>query len=760
VKLRNIIFKDEQYLLASSPSNNEILIYDIQTGEFVDTFLKQKGVLQYPTSMVLTPDGEHILVTNYGTNMIVRFTLSGEFDRVFVSPGDNGLIGIKKIRFGQDGNLYVFGGEYNDILKYDGTTGAYLGKFETGGIYFGKLDENLLNNKYLLNEIDTRQYGTVLVYDPFLEKSYAKIILHDTVDIVTPVTASLNSFVSNFNIISEPKLESKKVIKNTGFFVGLNDVTAYGQIKTKTVDHTSLITFEDFFVNYDKNNYVSIEKSKNIFTNGPTLFACIVPFDSVPKCTDSSDSIELGKLHINAGDNNFLLRDVDLTKYKKIVVYDKTFEKTLADVPLRDYGILRISGESFLDWLQHDFIIFPLVSVVIILFPILFDYTRTIFKVLFFAIHIVVRKRDEKPFNSQSNQKITILIPAHNEEYGIKESIEAALATDYPNKEVIVIDDGSKDNTYLIANSFAEQGLIKLVHHATASGSKATALNYGLNYATGDYILCMDGDTMLDKDALKNAAKHFNDENVVALSGNVRIIAGDEGVTNLLTKLQTYEYMIAIELGRRFTSIFQILLVISGAFGIFRKGVIRGVHTFDKDTLTEDFDLTLKLRKTRGSIHFVGDSIAYTYCPNNWPTWVKQRNRWAYGQFQTLSKNKNILTSKFPFKDKLAFFDMFLLDVLLSILFPVGLAVLGLISLVMIMADNLHVLLYPLTLVMSVFIISELVIFLLAKAYSEKSNNLNLIYLVPIMTFFYRPYLKMINLRAYLRAYLKKGATW
>ena len=106
--------------------------------------------------------------------------------------------------------------------------------------------------------------------------------------------------------------------------------------------------------------------------------------------------------------------------------------------------------------------------------------------------------------------------------------------------------------------------------------------------------------------------------------------------------------------------------------------------------------LTLKFRKTRGKIKFVPDSKAYTYCPATWPVWRSQRNRWAHGQFQTLSKNKNILKSKFPLKDKVSFIDMFFLDVIISLIFPVGLAVLGVISIVMFMGDNLHVLIYPL----------------------------------------------------------------
>jgi cellulose synthase/poly-beta-1,6-N-acetylglucosamine synthase-like glycosyltransferase len=273
----------------------------------------------------------------------------------------------------------------------------------------------------------------------------------------------------------------------------------------------------------------------------------------------------------------------------------------------------------------------------------------------------------------------------------------------------------------------------------------------------------MDGDTKLDKNALKNSIPHFDDDEVVALSGNVKIVSGDDGVNNTVTNLQKYEYMVAIELGRRFTSFFGILLVISGAFGIFKKNLFRGVRTFDNDTLTEDFDLTLKFRKSKGTIRFVGNSIAYTYCPNSFSVWIRrQRNRWAYGQFQTLLKNKNILTSKFSFRDKISFLDMFVLDVILALMFPVGLVVLGIISVTLYLEDNLHVLVYPLLFTMISFSILEVLIFLYAVFHShqDKSSSVKLIYLAPVMTFFYRPYLKMVNLRGYVRAYFKKHSSW
>ena len=752
LKLRNIIFNhNDEFLFASVPSHDGILVYD-SFGDLHD-FFDGSGILKYPTDITLTPDENYLLVVNYGVNTISRLAISdGNLtlkDEVFINPGDDGLIEITQIGFDSFGNLYVVGGKYHDILKYT-SDGQPLGEFNVDDIYLNKFSENLLRH-YTINGIDTSRNNVLVVYDNFLEQSIVTSTLDDSVEFLTPMMTLLYSAISSVNIIDDPDLKSKDIFKRTGFFIGTDD-KAYGQAIIKNVDQQVLMTIETFSINYDKSNYLSVFPYFDSGKPQPTV--CLS--EDFNSCDISSN-----KLKVNAGDNTFLLHNVDVDSITsdELNIFIHDGDDLLAYVPLQEYGIARISLDSFVDWLQHYLPVFPFMGM-IMLFPIIFDYVRSLFKLIFFPVYWLQGRSKPVMVNSK-NEKITILIPAHNEAYGIREAIESAIATDYPNKEIIVIDDGSKDDTYLIAHRFAEKGLIKLIHRDTASGSKATALNYGANYATGEYIICMDGDTKLDKDALKNAVNHFDDD-VVALSGNVKIIGGDDGVVNTVTKLQSYEYMVAIELGRRFTSFFQILLVISGAFGVFKKNFFRGVRTFDKDTLTEDFDLTLKLRKTKKKIRFVGDSTAYTYCPNNMSVWKRQRNRWAYGQFQTLLKNKNILTSKFPLRDKISFLDMFVLDIFLALMFPVGLVALGVVAVTLYLEDNLHVLVYPLFFTMLSFLVLESIIFLYAVLHSGKDrlSSLKLVYLAPIMTFYYRPYLKMINLRAYIRAYLKKQASW
>jgi cellulose synthase/poly-beta-1,6-N-acetylglucosamine synthase-like glycosyltransferase/DNA-binding beta-propeller fold protein YncE len=754
IKLKNIVFtQNDEFLFASDPSNDQIFVYD-EFGSLHDVFVDADN-LEYPLDIALTSDDQYLLVSNYGKNTITRLSVSDGLlyleDAVFANPGDHGISEITQIGFDSAENLYVVGEVKTKILKYD-FSGNFLGNFDLESVYLNKLSENLLK-QYTLNDIDTKQHDILVVYDNFLERPIAKMQLNDTLEFLSRINNLFYNIISIFNVIEDPQLKSKEIIKNTGFFIG-NNSNAYGQIITKSVDDQLLIKIEAFSIDYLKDDYVSVPSNFDIL--GPHLTLCL---ENNSQCIAPTNS----ELKTNVGDNMYMLNNVDvdgdnLDNYR-VLLHDE--HDVLAYIPLKEYGVARISLDSFIDWMLHYLPVFPFISLILI-FPIVFDYVRSIFKLLFFPILWLSKKSENKERDRNFDKKVTILIPAHNEAFGIHESIESALATDYVNKEIIVIDDGSTDDTYLIAYKFAEKGLIKLIHRDTASGSKATALNYGANYATGDYIVCMDGDTRLDKNALKNSIPHFDDDGVIALSGNVKIVSGDNGVNNTVTNLQKYEYMVAIELGRRFTSFFGILLVISGAFGIFRKNLFRGVRTFDNDTFTEDFDLTLKFRKTKGAIRFVGNSIAYTYCPNTFSVWIRQRNRWAYGQFQTLLKNKNIMTSKFSFRDKISFLDMFVLDVILALMFPVGLVVLGIISVTLYFEDNLHVLVYPLLFTMISFLMLEVLIFLYAVGHAQqgKSSSIKLIYLAPAMTFFYRPYLKMVNLRGYVRAYFKKQSSW
>jgi len=760
-QFQDLVFSpDGSSLYVTSMYTDQVLRFNGVTGEYLGVFidLDQDG-LTHPQNIVYSPDQKLFYINSFDTGSIFAYDAkTGNLVTKVLS--ENTRLNIKNMKFGHDGDLYLTVDDYASVLRVGPDSGSFE-EFDLGGIYLGSLDQNLLNTKYLLNNINTTKHDTIVVYDRLLEQEFATISLQD--DLIAdflPLPVLWDELVSTMGYVEDPIFKSKDIENQAGYFKGLNGIPMIGQVKLEHIEDTVSISLQTFEIRYDQNQYASFYTDEGI-TKGPKVIACLTTGMENTCNEEQNDVIILGPLLPNVGDQVYRAKNVDLKKFDTILLYDILLDQQFAEVSLRDASLFRISPQLFVDWSQNQFPAFPLLLLGFIAFPLTFDYVRTIFKILFLSLFLSRKKKIQKLPSTSTNKKITIMIPAHNEESGIKSSIEAALKTKYKNKEIIVIDDKSSDNTYAIAKEFSDKGLIKLLHRKQASGSKASALNYGFAYATGDLILCMDGDTLLDKNSLNNAVAYFDDKEVKAVSGNVEILSGDDGITNTLTRAQSYEYLIAIELGRSFTSIFNILLVISGAFGVFRREIFSGTGKFDKDTITEDFDLTLKVRKTKGKIPFVKDSVARTYCPNNWKAWIKQRQRWAHGQMQTLKKHRDLmLSSKSTNRDRVAMFDMWVLDIVMNFLFVVYLIALGPASIIMAVYGNIHILVNVLTLVVITYLISETIIFIFAVLVSRKYKYFKYLYLVPFMALFYRPFLKIVIFKSYINAARNKEATW
>jgi cellulose synthase/poly-beta-1,6-N-acetylglucosamine synthase-like glycosyltransferase len=352
--------------------------------------------------------------------------------------------------------------------------------------------------------------------------------------------------------------------------------------------------------------------------------------------------------------------------------------------------------------------------------------------------------------------KISIIVPAHNEGAGIKNTIQSLLENSYPYKEIIVVDDHSTDNTYQEALPFMQKGKITLVQRKSGKGSKSSAINYGVVFATGDYVMIIDGDTLVERTAIQNVVDQLAQQGVAAVSGNVRVLAGDGGKKNLLTKLQAYEYLIAFELGRRYSALLNLLIIMPGAFGVFPRSVGKEIGMYDKDTVGEDFDLTFKLLKTGGKISFASNAIAWTYCPNNWKAWIRQRVRWAHGQLAVLMKHRDA-AKVYTYRRRLvaAFYDMILMDILLVFVRIAGFAWIALSY-----SNSLDRLSYVITLVMLLYLGNELVAILTAAMFSPRRGDLRYVYLVPVAVFFYRPLYSVVRLYAYLKRITKKETKW
>ncbi|MCX8152874.1 MAG: glycosyltransferase family 2 protein [Candidatus Bathyarchaeota archaeon] len=406
---------------------------------------------------------------------------------------------------------------------------------------------------------------------------------------------------------------------------------------------------------------------------------------------------------------------------------------------------------NFIDWLNG----LTIIDFLLIFWPlILIDFTRSILKCVLLLLHaLVIKFKRKKQLWEYFAPSVSIIIPAHNEEKVIERAIISALEVDYSNKEIIVVDDGSADRTYHVAYPYAQRGLIKLLRRRTASGSKAGALNYGILFASGDIIITVDADTLLERNAIREAVKHLADPQVSAVSGNVRILAGEHGGRNLLVKLQAYEYLLSLELGRRFNSLIGTLLIISGAFGAFWKSHVEHLGHYDKDTITEDFDITVKMRKLGKRLVFAESAIAWTFCPETWRDWVRQRIRWTRGQVETLRKHSDIFSKrKFDFRLVASVYDMVFTDIILLFIRFSWLLFIG------ICLSSAFV--YALLLSVVFYIAIEFLTIITAGFLSPRKEDLKKAYLAPLIVLFYRPFYAVVRLKAYLDWLLKRQSRW
>ena len=411
--------------------------------------------------------------------------------------------------------------------------------------------------------------------------------------------------------------------------------------------------------------------------------------------------------------------------------------------------------------MSEHFDLLDLLSV--LLFATIFDFSMIIFKTFFIKLKTRKDKSDKKAYFRIHDKKVSILIPAYNEESCIRESIEAALATFYPNKEIIVIDDHSTDMTYSIAKEYSDKHLIKLLYRKT-DGSKAEALNYGYLHCTGEIIVTTDADTALGVHSLEHVVRQFDDKDVMAVSGNVSISSGDEGINNILTDLQKYEYKNAFEIGKTFSSLFGTLLLASGAFSSFTREAINWEGRFRKETLGEDFDKSVKVRKMGKKIVHVREATAQTHCPNNFGALKRQRNRWASGQMTTIMQHRNVLSdSRYQTRFRLALWHMMLTDVLLnfvSIVALIGLIAFNIIPNVMdLNSSALWNIIYKMSFLFTVYLALEVfVLFYLSRVTNPISPKT--IGLILIMIIIYRPIMKIVVLRGHLSTILGMKNSW
>ena len=233
--------------------------------------------------------------------------------------------------------------------------------------------------------------------------------------------------------------------------------------------------------------------------------------------------------------------------------------------------------------------------------------------------------------------KVSILVPAYNEEVVIQQSLLSIMEQTYPRIEIIVIDDGSVDATFVKAKKLEyDNGVKSLRVLRKSNGGKAVALNYGMEHSSGDLVMVVDADSKLSDDAVERMVPYFHDERVAAVAGSVYV----SNRINTLTRLQALEYIEGLNMARNGQAFFKLVSIIPGPIGLFRKSALQAVDGYDHDTFAEDADLTLKLIAANYRIDFEPEAFAYTEAPDGLLDLLKQRYRWTRGILQSLAKHK------------------------------------------------------------------------------------------------------------------------
>ncbi len=257
---------------------------------------------------------------------------------------------------------------------------------------------------------------------------------------------------------------------------------------------------------------------------------------------------------------------------------------------------------------------------------------------LAFAQWLRSRKRERQHAGEDYRPFVSVIVPAYNEQFVIAGTIRSLLKSDYDNYEVIVVDDGSQDRTSeVVRENFGDDPRVQLFTEENAG--KANALNLGLRFAKGDVIVALDADTQFSSQTVSALARRFSDPTMGAIAGNAKV--GNR--INIVTRWQALEYITAQNMDRRAFASLNCITVVPGAVGAWRRDLIERVGGFNAETLAEDQDLTLQIRKLGYHIGYEEAALGWTEAPDSLRLLARQRFRWAYGTLQCMWKHRDAL---------------------------------------------------------------------------------------------------------------------
>jgi peptidoglycan-N-acetylglucosamine deacetylase len=262
---------------------------------------------------------------------------------------------------------------------------------------------------------------------------------------------------------------------------------------------------------------------------------------------------------------------------------------------------------------------------------------------------------------------VSVLIPAHNEESVIVQTVISVLASDFKDLQVIVIDDGSTDATgALLDEHFLRDARVQIIHQVNRG--KPAALSAGLAKADTEIVVTIDADTEIEPDAISKLVRHFSDPQVGAVAGNVKV--GNR--SRWLTRWQALEYITSQNMEKRAFDLLNCITVVPGALGAWRRKAVEAAGGITSDTVAEDADLTIAIRRLGWRVSYEEEAIAWTEAPETPGVLIRQRFRWTFGTLQSFWKHKDTLfRPKYGTLGWVALPNIFLFQVLLPLISPV-----------------------------------------------------------------------------------------
>jgi poly-beta-1,6-N-acetyl-D-glucosamine synthase len=281
--------------------------------------------------------------------------------------------------------------------------------------------------------------------------------------------------------------------------------------------------------------------------------------------------------------------------------------------------------------------LYIIITAYVFWYPLVMSTTWMIGGLLFYF-----RRERKAPLPLTETPMVSILVPCYNEEDTIQDTIQHLHELNYPNYEIIAINDGSKDNTSAVLHELADNyDKLRMIDLKQNAG-KANALYLGLIASKGEYLIGVDADSYLDPDALNYMIPHFitprYGERVGAVTGNPRV----RNRSSLLSRIQLCEFSSIISLIKRTQRILGKIMTVSGVVVAFRKKALMDCGLWDRDLITEDIGVTWKLQKRFWDVRYEPRAICWMLVPETLRGYWNQRVRWAQGGLEVLIRHRDI----------------------------------------------------------------------------------------------------------------------